>query len=71
MMSNVAANLAKVQGTVSRWSRPSLGVVWGRRQEGGNGNKAFLCMSPCSLYPHNFAENEGFLSLLCKGIPKG
>lgn len=35
MMSKVAGNLTKVQGLMSRRPRPSLGVVWGRRQEGG------------------------------------
>lgn len=43
-MSNVAENLAKVQGTVSRWSRLSLGVVWGRsRREGGETRLFYVC----------------------------
>lgn len=49
MMSNVAENLAKVQGTVSRWSRPSLGVVWGRsRREGKQGFSMYVTMLPSS-----------------------
>lgn len=39
MMSNMAENLAKGQGIVSRWWRPSLGVVWGIRE--GEGTRHF------------------------------
>lgn len=50
------------------------GLGLGQEAEGRGGttdDKAFLHMSPCSRHPHDFSENGGFLSLLCKWMPKG
>lgn len=62
MMSNVAENLAKVQGLMIRWSRPSLAVVWGRRQKGWGTETQKqpwkVSMSSCSIHLHNFPENK-------------